>query len=63
MKLSYMVMQDVNYELFADSVETECSLGIRNADSELIEKTLDKLNLLAVRKRHPNTLSGGQNSE
>ena len=60
MKLSYMVMQDVNYELFADSVETECSLGIRNADSELIEKTLDKLNLLAVRKRHPNTLSGGQ---
>ena len=53
-------MQDVNYELFADSVETECSLGIRNADSELIEKTLDKLNLLAVRKRHPNTLSGGQ---
>ena len=26
---SYMVMQDVNYELFADSVEAECSFGIR----------------------------------
>ena len=27
---SYMVMQDVNYELFADSVESECTFGIRN---------------------------------
>ena len=29
MKRSYMVMQDVNYELFADSVEAECSFGIQ----------------------------------
>ena len=28
---SYMVMQDVNYELFADSVESECTFGIRSA--------------------------------
>lgn len=59
-KRSYMVMQDVNYELFADSVEAECSLGIQGAEPELIEKTLDELGLLAARKRHPNTLSGGQ---
>ncbi len=28
LKQSYMVMQDVNYELFAESVEAECSFGI-----------------------------------
>lgn len=60
MKRSYMVMQDVNYELFADSVEAECSFGIRNPNQALVEKTLEGLGLLAVRERHPNTLSGGQ---
>ena len=60
MKRSYMVMQDVNYELFADSVEAECSFGIQGASPELVEKTLDELGLLTVRDRHPNTLSGGQ---
>lgn len=59
-KRSYMVMQDVNYELFADSVKAECSFGIRNPDEALVEKTLEQLGLLAVRERHPNTLSGGQ---
>ena len=60
MKRSYMVMQDVNYELFADSVEAECSFGIQGSSPELVEKTLDELGLLTVRDRHPNTLSGGQ---
>ena len=60
MRRSYMVMQDVNYELFADSVEAECTFGIRNADSALVERTLDELGLLSVCERHPNTLSGGQ---
>jgi len=59
-KRSYMVMQDVNYELFADSVEAECSLGIRNPDHELVKKTLKELGLFEFRMRHPNTLSGGQ---
>lgn len=59
-KQSYMVMQDVNYELFADSVEHECRLGIRNADAGLIGKTLQELELDRFEKRHPNTLSGGQ---
>ncbi len=36
LKQSYMVMQDVNYELFADSVEAECSFGIRNPDQKLV---------------------------
>ena len=57
---SYMVMQDVNYELFADSVEAECSFGIRNPNQKLVTETLEKLGLAAYRERHPNTLSGGQ---
>ena len=60
LKKSYMVMQDVNYELFADSVEAECSFGIRNPDQKLVTETLEKLGLVAYRERHPNTLSGGQ---
>ena len=60
MKRSYMVMQDVNYELFAETVEAECSLGIRNPDPALVEKTLAELDILTFRQRHPNTLSGGQ---
>ena len=60
LKRSYMVMQDVNYELFADSVEAECSFGIRNQDQTLINATLEELGLAPYRERHPNTLSGGQ---
>lgn len=60
MKRAYMVMQDVNYELFAESVEAECTFGIRNPDRTLAEQTLAELDLLPYRKRHPNTLSGGQ---
>ena len=60
LKRSYMVMQDVNYELFADSVEAECSFGIRNPDQTLVNATLEELGLAPYRKRHPNTLSGGQ---
>ena len=60
LKQSYMVMQDVNYELFADSVEAECSFGIRNPNQKLVTETLEELGLVAYRERHPNTLSGGQ---
>jgi len=60
MKCSYMVMQDVNYQLFAESVEAECTFGIKHPDIQLAEKTLDELGLMPLRFRHPNTLSGGQ---
>ena len=60
LKRSYMVMQDVNYELFAESVEAECSFGIKNPDRQLIEQTMKRLGLYPFKDRHPNTLSGGQ---
>ncbi|MGO5065959.1 ABC transporter ATP-binding protein [Clostridium sporogenes] len=60
LKLSYMVMQDVNYQLFAESVLNECKFGIKDADEELVETTLKELGLYGYRNVHPNTLSGGQ---
>ncbi len=57
---SYMVMQDVGYELFAESVLKECSFGIRDYDANNVEETLKMLDLWEFRDRHPNTLSGGQ---
>ena len=60
MKRAYMVMQDVNYQLFAESVAAECTFGIRHPDTALAEKTLEELGLAPFRERHPNTLSGGQ---
>lgn len=60
LKLSYMVMQDVNYQLFAESVEDECSFGIKNPNKELIELTMKELKIYKYKDRHPNTLSGGQ---
>ena len=60
LKHSYMVMQDVNYELFAESVKAECSFGIRNPDLELVNRTMEELGLTSYCGKHPNTLSGGQ---
>jgi energy-coupling factor transport system ATP-binding protein len=57
---SYMVMQDVNYQLFADSVEHECSFGIKNPDYGAVARTMQELGLYTYRNRHPNTLSGGE---
>lgn len=60
LKRSYMVMQDVNFQLFAESVETECSFGIQDPDPALVSSTMEKLGLAPYRDCHPNTLSGGQ---
>ena len=59
-EISYMVMQDVNFQLFAESVEAECSFGIRNPNSALIAETMDTLDLTPFAAQHPGTLSGGQ---
>ena len=60
MKRSYMVMQDVNYQLFAESVAAECTFGIKHPNTKLAEQTLQELGLAPFRECHPNTLSGGQ---
>lgn len=58
--LCYMVMQDVNHQLFTDSVEEEISLGLAEVDEKTVDDVLQKLDLTELKKRHPMSLSGGQ---
>ena len=55
-----MVMQDVGHQLFTDSVEAECLLGVEAPDVVAVERALEWLDLLAFKDRHPLSLSGGQ---
>lgn len=60
---AYMVFQDVNYQLFADSVHAEVIFGIeegRCPPPEEVDAILTRLGLSAEGDRHPATLSGGQ---
>ena len=59
-KLSYLVMQDVGHQLFSDSVESECVLGVKEPDPALVAQALEWLDLDHLRQRHPLSLSGGQ---
>lgn len=64
LKLSYLVMQEVGHQIFSDSVETEVTLGSREADeaarARKLEHVLDDLDLSGLEQRHPMTLSSGQ---
>lgn len=55
---SFLVMQDVNYQLFSESVKEELMLGLpENADCDAV---LRSLGLLDFAECHPMSLSGGQ---
>lgn len=58
--ISYEVMQEVNHQLFCDSVEDEVVLGTARPDASALESVLDRMDLRDVRDRHPLTLSDGQ---
>lgn len=61
-KASYLVMQDADYQLYADSVGNEVVLG-RVVDDALRRRALDSLaafGLVDLIDRHPASLSGGQ---
>ena len=58
--LSYLVMQDTDYQLFASSVEEELSSGMKEDCTEKVTETLAALELNAYRECHPASLSGGQ---
>jgi len=59
--LSYLVMQDVGYQLFTESVADEIALGKnkRNRTPDTA-RILSVLNLTELKERHPLSLSGGQ---
>ena len=55
---SFLVMQDVNYQLFSDSVREEILLGA--AHPEQCDAVMQALGLEHLADRHPMSLSGGQ---
>ncbi len=57
---SYMVMQDVNHQLFTESVLDEVLLSMDEENMELAESILDNLNLIHLKDTHPMALSGGE---
>ncbi|MDO4864104.1 MAG: ABC transporter ATP-binding protein [Ruminococcus sp.] len=59
-RCSYMVMQDVNHQLFAETVLEEVMLGADEGAEERALTLLKKLDVLAYKDRHPMSLSGGQ---
>ena len=74
LELSYMVLQDVGYQLFTESVEDEIALGknkkikpeqntkAKNKEERVsdVEAILKAMNLTELKDKHPLSLSGGQ---
>lgn len=58
--MSYMVMQDVNHQLFTESVEAEVLLSMKDKDKKICYEILDSLDILEYKDTHPMALSGGQ---
>ena len=60
LSLCYMVMQDVNHQLFTESTEEEMLISMAEPASDKADAILDRLDLLQFKERHPMALSGGQ---
>ena len=59
-KAAFCVMQDVNHQLFSDSVWGECRMSAPDVPDSTLKGVLDSLHLLPFRESHPMSLSGGQ---
>ena len=57
---TYLIMQDVNHQLFTESVLDEVLLGMKPQNEKLALEILDGLNLKQYTENHPMALSGGQ---
>ncbi|MFV0528256.1 MAG: ABC transporter ATP-binding protein [Lachnospiraceae bacterium] len=57
---SYMVMQDVNRQLFCASVLDELLLGLSGENEQFANEILEIMELSSYDDRHPASLSGGQ---
>lgn len=60
LKLCAMVMQDVNHQLFGQSVQEECELSTPPEEAKGIDNLLRQVQLEGLKDRHPMSLSGGQ---
>ena len=59
-KLIYLVMQDVNHQLFTESVLDEVLISQKEENEEEARRILATLDLEQFANRHPQSLSGGQ---
>ena len=59
-KLIFLVMQDVNHQLFTESVLDEVLISQAEENEEEARRILATLDLEAFADRHPQSLSGGQ---
>lgn len=61
-KASYFVMQDVDYQLFGESVAAELLLGVEGEPGAEVRaaEVCERLGLSGLESRHPASLSGGQ---
>ena len=57
---AYLIMQDVNHQLFTESVLEEVLLGMRSQNEKAALEILAGLNLEQYANEHPMALSGGQ---
>ena len=57
---TYLIMQDVNHQLFTESVLDEVLLGMKPQNENLALEILEGLNLKQYADNHPMALSGGQ---
>lgn len=60
LKCCYMVMQDVNHQLFTESVLDEVLLSMDGENEYQADEILKGLDLLDMKELHPMALSGGQ---
>lgn len=60
LKKSYLVMQDVNHQLFTESVLDEVLLSMNQPDESQALQLLEKLGIADFADLHPLALSGGQ---
>ena len=60
LKQCFMVMQDVNHQLFTESVLEEVMLSQPAENPAAAEEILRRMDLWQFRDRHPMSLSGGQ---
>ena len=60
MRLCYMVMQDVNHQLFTESVKEEILISMLQDNENRVDSILDEMDLLKFKECHPMGLTGGQ---
>lgn len=60
LKACYMVMQEVNHQLFTETIQDEVMISMKEENEKEADKFLEMLDLIKVKDRHPMSLSGGQ---